>query len=200
MTRKSDAKGWPVAELGEICDIVNGSTPRSVSRFWGGSICWITPADLGQLRSPEVDRSARTITKAGYESCSTKLVPAGSVLMSSRAPIGHLGIATVPLCTNQGCKAFVPTAAIETRYLYYALRFSLEDIRALGSGAVFPEVGKKILASFEIPLPPVDQQRQIGASLDHYTATLKAARTAALAQVAAIDVLSGALLREAFEP
>ena len=200
MTDKPLAGGWPMAELGEICEIVNGSTPKNVKRFWGGSICWITPTDLGQLHAPEIERSARTITKAGYESCSTKLVPPGAVLMSSRAPIGHLGIATVPLCTNQGCKAFVPTAAIETRYLYHTLRLTLDDIRALGSGAVFPEVGKKKLASFTIPLPPLDQQRRIATELDDHVATLERARTAALAQLAAIDVLSEALLRQAFEP
>lgn len=193
-------KGWSVAQLGEICEIVNGSTPKSVEQYWGGSISWVTPTDLGQLRGHDISRSARTITRAGYESCSTKLVPAGSVLMSSRAPIGHLGIATIPLCTNQGCKAFVPTPAIETKYLYHALRYALDDIRALGSGSTFPEVGKKKLASFEIPLPPIEQQRRVVAYLERTFSVLDRVRTATQAQLAAINALSDATLRQAFQP
>ena len=192
---------WRRGKLGEVCEIVNGSTPVQVRRFWGGSICWITPTDLGQLQGSDIDRSARTITKAGYESCSTTLVPAGAVIMSSRAPIGHLGIATIPLCTNQGCKAFVPTPAIETRYLYHALRFALDDIRSLGSGAVFPEVGKKKLAYFEIPLPSNKrEQLEIADALDRQAAAVKRAETASEAQLATIDALSKAALQEAFHP
>lgn len=151
---------WPEVKLGDVCKIVNGATPQSgVPQFWGGSICWITPQDLGQLAGPLIETSARMITERGYESCSTTLVPEGSVVMSSRAPIGHVGIASVPLCTNQGCKSFIPTGAVDSKFLYHSLRYALEDIRALGSGTVFPEVGKKKLAAFTIPLPPKDEQK-----------------------------------------
>lgn len=200
MTGNGLPKGWRAAELGEICEIVNGSTPKRTKEYWGGSICWITPTDLGQLCGPYIERSARTITKAGYDSCSTKMVPAGAVLMSSRAPIGHLGIATIRLCMNQGCKAFVPNEAVETKYLYYALRHALDDIRALGSGVTFKEVGKGKLAQFAIPLPPLDQQRRIATRLDRSVAALERARTVVQAQLEAISALAEATLRQAFEP
>ena len=200
LSSKRLPQGWRWGKLGDLCEIVNGSTPRSVKQYWDGSICWITPTDLGQLRGPRIEGSARTITKQGYESCSTKLVRPGAVVMSSRAPIGHLGIATIPLCTNQGCKAFVPTAAVETRFLYYMLRYAMDNIRALGSGATFLEVGKKKLGSFAIPLPPTQQQRQIADALETHFATLERARAAAQSQLGAVDRFSGAVLRHAFEP
>lgn len=187
--------GWRLARLGEICEIVNGSTPKSgVDEYWDGDICWITPADLGQLDEPYIGQSSRTITRSGYDSCSTTLVPPGSVVMSSRAPIGHLGIAATSLCTNQGCKAFVPTTGVESKYLYHALQNSMEDIRALGSGATFPEVSKRTLAAFAIPLPQLEEQRRIADTMS----IAERARSAASGQLAAVDELSGALLREIF--
>ena len=193
--------GWRKAQLGEICDIVNGATPQSsTSEYWGGSICWITPKDLGQLAGAEILSSARKITKKGYESCSTTLVPVGTVVMSSRAPIGHLGVASVPLCTNQGCKSFIPSDAVESKFLYHALRHALDNIRALGSGSTFLEVGKKKLAAFAIPLPPLDEQARIAAWLDGQASILKRVRAVAQSQLDVLDQWSGAVLQEAFEP
>lgn len=200
MTERLLPQGWRMAQLGEICEIVNGATPQSGnSEYWDGSIYWITPTDLGQLAGPDILSSARMITKKGYESCSTMLVPAGTVVMSSRAPIGHLGVASVPLCTNQGCKSFVPTDAVKSKFLYHALRYALDDIRALGSGSTFLEVGKQKLASFSIPLPPLGEQTRIAAWLDNQVAILGRARTAAQNQIDVIDELSSALLQRAFE-
>ena len=171
-------RGKRSVRLGEVCEIVNGSTPKSqIESYWGGEIRWITPADLGQLSTPEIDTSERTITQSGYESCSTKMVPPGSVIMSSRAPIGHLGIARISLCTNQGCKSFVPNGEIDSSYLYWMLRAVVNDIRALGSGATFPEVSKATLAEFEIPLPDLPMQEicalQMRASQQAIDQTLK---------------------------
>ena len=192
--------GWRSAQLGEICDIVNGATPQSgTSEYWDGSICWITPRDLGQLTGPEILSSARKITNEGLNSCSTKLVPSGTVVMSSRAPIGHLGVASVPLCTNQGCKSFIPSDAVESKFLYYALRYVLDDIRALGSGSTFLKVGKKKLAVFAIPLPPLDEQARIVAWLDRQASILTRVREAAQAQLDVIDQWSGVALQRAFE-
>lgn len=194
MSERLLPRGWRMAQLGEICDIVNGATPKSgASEYWDGSICWITPTDLGQLAGAEILSSARNITKKGYESCSTTLVPVGAVVMSSRAPIGHLGVASVPLCTNQGCKSFVPTDAVESKFLYHALRYALDDIRALGSGSTFLEVGKKKLAAFSIPLPPLGEQSRVAAWLDRQAAVLGRARAAARAQIDAITALPQAL-------
>lgn len=193
--------GWRWAKLGDMCEIVNGSTPKSaVPEYWGGDICWVTPTDLGQLDTRSIKRTERSITIAGYNSCSTTLVPAGAVVMSSRAPIGHLAIAATELCTNQGCKAFVPTSAVESKYLYYTLRNSMDDIRALGVGATFAEVSKRTLAAFTIPLPPIDEQRRIVRELDEQTAAIERARAAAQARLDALEDLPAAALRLAFTP
>ena len=180
---------------------MNGSTPKSVvTEYWEGDICWITPADLGILTSPYIESSARTITQAGYDSCSTRIVPPGTVVLSSRAPIGHLGIASIPLCTNQGCKAFVPRDSVDGSYLYYALLHSVDDLRALGSGATFTEISKRTLSTFTIPLPLIDEQRAIVATLEREMAATERARTAAHERLALAEALPGAILRRAFAP
>src|SRR2546425_12041350 len=142
--RSSLPPGWRWVRLGEVCRVVGGSTPSStVKDYWDGEIVWITPTDLGKLEGLHIVNSARRITNAGYQSCGTGLVPVGSVVLSSRAPIGHLGIAGVPLCTNQGCKAFVPSADVESRFLFFALKQEVPTLQALGSRSEERRVGKE---------------------------------------------------------
>ncbi|MFV9690955.1 MAG: restriction endonuclease subunit S, partial [Desulfobacteria bacterium] len=98
--------GWRKCQIGDIAKIVSGATPKTkIKEYWNGDILWATPKDLGQMHSIEISDTERKITKAGYESCSTNLLPPGSV---SRAPIGHLAINTKPMCTNQGFKSLIP--------------------------------------------------------------------------------------------
>ena len=95
--------------LGECCRVVNGTTPAAGDdTHWKGDVVWITPTDLGKLDGMHIQSSARTISRNALESHNLTLCQPGSVVLSSRAPIGHLGIAAVPLCTNQGCKTLVP--------------------------------------------------------------------------------------------
>lgn len=191
---------WPHAKIENVCRVVSGSTPIShVDEYWGGDITWITPTDLGKLSRCEICFSSRSITKAGYESCATEFVPAGSVILSSRAPIGHLGIATIPLCINQGCKAFVPGSEVESRFLYYALKHLMPDIKRLGSGATFAEVSKSQLERFVIPVPSRVQQKQIADILDEQMKAVEQARAAAEAQLEATKALTATWLRVVFE-
>lgn len=157
---------WNRAPLGELARVVGGTTPPTHEpENYGGEIVWITPTDLGKLRSALVVTSGRTITKLARERAGLELLPVGTVLMSSRAPIGHLGIAMVPLCTNQGCKSFVPGPRLDSWFLYYSLRSKMSDIRALGAGATFAEVSKSDLERFEISFPPIDVQRRIASAV-----------------------------------
>lgn len=179
--------------------MVGGSTPSStVKDYWDGEIVWITPTDLGKLEGLHIVNSARRITNAGYQSCGTGLVPVGSVVLSSRAPIGHLGIAGVPLCTNQGCKAFVPSADVESRFLFFALKQEVPTLQALGSGATFAEISKSDLEGFEIALPPLVEQKRIAAILNEQMAAVERARAAAQAQLEAAKALPTAYLRAVF--
>lgn len=163
---KQPPKGWKLVKLGEVTKIISGATPKSEVRdYWDGDIVWVTPADLSKHECIEINTSRRSITAAGYKSCSTDLLPEGTVLMSSRAPIGHLAIATTQLCTNQGFKSLIPTDKIDSYYLYFAMLHAKERMIALGSGATFKEVSKSVVENFVIALPPLGIQKSIAAIL-----------------------------------
>jgi type I restriction enzyme, S subunit len=166
--------------LGDCCRIVSGSTPDTgVSAYWGGDIYWATPKDLSELLSAYIENTPRKLTKAGLDSCSAVALPVGSVLFSSRAPIGHVAINTVPMCTNQGFKSFVPNAKkVFNKYLYYWLKANKEQLQNLGNGATFKEVSKATLSAVQIFLPSLDEQRRLAAILDKADALLEKRRQA----------------------
>lgn len=110
-------KKYPLVPLGELGEIVTGSTPDSTNKeYWNGDIAWITPADLTNHEGIYFTGKLRKITEAGYKSCSTKLMPAGSIVYSTRAPIGHCAVTSFPLCTNQGFKSIVPNKRLDAVY------------------------------------------------------------------------------------
>ena len=111
---------WKTKVIEDIADVYNGATPSTVNeQNYGGDIVWITPKDLSDQKQKFVYQGERNISQAGYNSCSTHLLPPNTILMSSRAPIGLLSIAKIELCTNQGFKSFVPKAENISTYLYY---------------------------------------------------------------------------------
>lgn len=199
MTYGSSHMSWPTVPLGSVARVVGGSTPDSGNTsYWGGDIVWVTPADLGQLETIHVRDSGRRITRLGFLSTSIDMLPVNSVILSSRAPIGYLAINDVPLCTNQGCKSFVPGASLDTRYLFYFLKRAVPALRELGSGATFAEVSKSKLENYPIPVPPLPEQQRIVAKLDEQMATLDRAEKALAEQQAAASVLVAATLQQIF--
>lgn len=184
-------KTWPNVCLAEVADIISGSTPsRNRPEYWGGDIPWLTPTDLPGRGIAEVSGTSEQITQAGLQSCSTTLLPIGTVMYSSRASIGKIGIAKVPTATNQGFKSFVPGKAIESRYMAYALLHFTSDIERLAGKTTFKEISKSAISAFEIPLPPPSEQRRITALLD-WSDALRARRTSA-------DQLAGTILPSLF--
>lgn len=164
--------------LSKVCRIVNGGTPKSgVAEYWGGDVAWLTPAEMGKLAAPEISETVRTISSAGLRNSSAKQVPVGSVIMSTRAPIGHLAIPLAPMAFNQGCRGLVPDEGLDTRYLYYFLWFSRDALNDLGTGTTFKELSTGALGSYEIPLPPLQEQRRIVAVLDEAFAAIATATT-----------------------
>jgi type I restriction enzyme, S subunit len=161
-------QGWKLEPLKNCCIVVSGSTPRrNKPEYWeNGDIPWVTPKDLGKLKAPILDDAPEKITQIGYDSCSTTLLPKGSILFSSRAPIGHVAIAGRPMCTNQGFKSLVPKDFVDSSYLYWCMKQYAKNIEDLGSGSTFKEVSKSIIEKFEIPLPPLEEQKRIAAILD----------------------------------
>lgn len=158
---------WPMVRLGDCCDIKSGATPKTdIERYWDGEIRWATPKDISRLEDPYLVDTPNKITEEGYQSCSTQLLPVGTVLVSSRAPIGLVAIAGVEMCTNQGFKNLVPGPEVHSNYLYHCMKANSARLAALGNGATFKEVSKSIVENFEIPLPPFEEQQRIAAILD----------------------------------
>ena len=144
-------EGWSNVPLRDFADIYNGATPSTeVSSNYGGDIIWITPKDLSDQQSKFTYYGYRNITSAGYNSCSTRLLPAKTILLSSRAPIGLISIAMVDLCTNQGFKSLVCKDLQLYAYLYYYIRHHVKQIEQLGTGTTFKEVSREDLCTFPI--------------------------------------------------
>lgn len=158
---------WPVASLGSVCEVIGGGTPsREKPEFFGGGIPWITPTDVTRRDGRYLDGGAETITELGLKNSSAKLLPARSVLLTSRATIGYTAINTVPVSTNQGFASFVCGPDIWPEFLAYWLEWSRDHLIHLASGATFKEINKSTLKKLPIPLPPLDEQRRIVDLLD----------------------------------
>ncbi|ACL70766.1 restriction endonuclease subunit S [Halothermothrix orenii] len=161
-------ESWEWVRLGNIGRIVGGGTPKTkVHAYWeNGNIAWLTPADLNGLKSKYISRGRRNITKLGLQNSSAKLLPKGSVLFSSRAPIGYVAIAQNDLATNQGFKSCVPYIMDMNQYIYYFLMYDAKRINDNASGTTFKEVSGKEVANFIFPLPPLNEQKRIVNKLD----------------------------------
>jgi len=160
-------KEFQQVALGECCEIVSGSTPsRVIGAYWNGDINWFTPKDLSKIKSKYVTDAPEKITQLGLTSCSTRLLPKKSLLLSSRAPIGHLAINAQEACTNQGFKSLIPSADLDVEYLYYAIKNIVPQLQDMGNGATFKEISKTILSKVKIPLPSLAAQQKIAAILD----------------------------------
>ena len=150
-------KGWKVGKLSDLGEIIGGSTPsKSKPQYYtDNGIAWLTPKDLSISNCKFTSRGEFDITEEGYKSCSTKLMPRGSVIFSSRAPIGYITIAQNDLCTNQGFKSVVPTYA-GTAYIYYYLKFSTKEIENKATGSTFKEASGALMKSLPAIIPPKD--------------------------------------------
>ena len=146
-------------KLGEVCEIVTGSTPKSNrEEFWNGNLKWVTPAEINEYDF-EITDTERTITKLGAEKTGLRPFPAGTVLLSSRAPIGKVAIAGTEMYCNQGFKNFICSDKIYNEFLYYFLKSKHNYLNSLGRGATFKEISKSIVSNVEISLPSYDKQK-----------------------------------------
>lgn len=148
-------QGWKVGKLGDLGEIVGGSTPSKSKPdyYTTHGIAWLTPKDLSTSKAKFTSRGEIDITDEGYNSTSIKLMPRGSVLFSSRAPIGYLTIAKNEICTNQGFKSLVPNGA-GTGFIYYTLRHLTPQIENRATGSTFKEASATLMRSVETIVPP----------------------------------------------
>ena len=148
-------KGWKIGTLDDVGTIVGGSTPskKREDYYEKGTIPWITPRDLSGYDGLFIDKGELSITQEGYDSCSTKLLEEGSILFTSRAPIGYIAIASNEVCTNQGFKSIVPDKGYETEYLFEMIKQMTPTIINAGSGSTFKEISGSGMKNISIVLP-----------------------------------------------
>ena len=159
--------GWRLAKLGDVADIVGGSTPsRAVSGFWGGEIPWVVPSELTRLTGHYLKATNESVTQDGMEAAGLRLIPAKSVLLTSRATIGATAINSIPVVTNQGFQNLIPRGHATSMWLYYAVSALHGELERRAAGSTFKEVSRNSVRSLPILLPPLEEQRGIAAVLD----------------------------------
>ncbi|MBN2531782.1 MAG: restriction endonuclease subunit S [Spirochaetales bacterium] len=191
---------WCECKLFDIGTIFSGGTPKtSIKEYWGNEIAWITPADLSNYSSKLIEKGRKSITKLGLIKSSAKLMPKGSILFSSRAPIGYTVIAKNELCTNQGFKSIFPHEHILSDFIYYYLKASKNLATKNASGTTFPEISATKFGELPFPLAPLPEQRaivakieQLFSELDNGIANLKAVKEK-------LEIYRQAVLKKAFE-
>jgi len=167
--------GWVWTTMGEVFVVESGGTPSTKNPAnFAGPIPWVTPADLSELEGKFISRGSRNITKEGLESSSAKLLPKGTVIFSSRAPIGYVAIAQNEISTNQGCKNFIIPKGIFNEYVYYYLKGNADLAESYASGTTFLELSIKRAAMIPFPLPPLSEQRRIVAKIEELFTQLDA--------------------------
>ena len=162
---------FPVSSVRRVFRIVNGGTPASDQRNWDGEVSWATPVDLAKCDGSKISDTQRSITIAGLHSGSNS-VPEGSLIVSSRAPIGYIAETTGVMAFNQGCKGLVPTRKVDIRFFRYQLSTMVEQLQSYGQGSTFSELSADYLATIPIVVPSLFQQQHIADYLDIETARI----------------------------
>ncbi len=178
---------WKETELSKIGNIVSGGTPStSMSEYWNGEILFVTPFDLSRINSAYIENTERKITEYGLLHSSANLLPVGSIVISSRAPIGYVAIAKKEFTTNQGCKSIVLNENFDAKFFYYCLLQNVERLKKVGGGTTFAEISKGDLEKVKLPHPKEkSEQQQIAKILSTADAVIEKTQ-AAIAKYKAI--------------
>ena len=185
--------GWRTARLGEVAEVVGGSTPsRTRPEFWGGDIPWVVPSELTELAGRYLQDSRESITVDGLESAGLRILPVGSVLLTTRATIGLAAINTLPITTNQGFQSLVGKNGTDSLWLYYCISSKRRELEQRGAGSTFREVSRDGVRTLPILLPPLAEQRTIAAVLDSIDEAIERADEV----IAASERFRDALLHE----
>ena len=160
-------------KLGKLAEIVSGSTPKTnIKEYWNGDTLWITPAEIKEDDYYIAD-TQRKITQLAVEKTNLRLLPKGTILLSSRAPIGKIAICDNDMYCNQGFKNIICSEKLNNRYVYYYLKYNIEYLKSLGRGATFKEISKGIVENLEIPFKDIKEQITISNKLDKITEIIK---------------------------
>lgn len=157
---------WRITTLSQIGKVVSGGTPdTNTKEYWDGDIQWLTPTDVTALKSRFVRATTRTISEAGVKNSSAMILPAGSLMVCTRATIGALAISCGPICTNQGFKNIIPSKDFDVNFIYYLLVYNSKDLLRKASGSTFLELSKKDFEKIAFPCPLIEEQQKIAVVL-----------------------------------
>lgn len=185
--------------LRRVARVVNGGTPTPDPDNWDGNVPWATPVDLGRSHGQSIEETVRSLSRTGLQTGSAE-VPMGSVILSTRAPVGYVARNSVPMAFNQGCKGIVPAKELDAAFLSYVLQSRREFLAAVSTGTTFLELSTGSLLGAPIPLPTLDQQRAIADFLDRETAQIDAMIEAQEGLLAALEERRNAARRRAIFP
>lgn len=192
-------KHWQLKRLGDVGEIISGGTPSTkTTEYWNGKIAWITPADLSGYTDKIILKGRKSITESGLKNSSARLMPKGSVLFSSRAPIGYVVIAGDEVCTNQGFRSIVPKQDVSSDYLFYFLKSSKQKAENAASGTTFKEISLKKFADLEIPIPPLSEQTAIVSKIEELLSDLENGKQQLLTAQKQLKTYRQSLLKWAF--
>ncbi len=168
-------ENWSAEPIKYNYSLIAGATPESTNvDFWDGNIKWITPADF-KTKDVFVAGGSRNLTIAGYKSCSTSMLPIGSIVFSKRAPIGTVAITADKLCTNQGCLGLVEKSGrVLNKFYFYVISIYSDVFNLYGSGTTFKEISANVFANIKLPTPPIQEQQRIADFLDAKCAEIDA--------------------------
>lgn len=160
---------WAWAPIRELGEVVSGGTPSTKeAAFWGEDVVWFSPADLTGYSAKYIRRGAKSLSDMGLRNCSARVMPAGSVMFSSRAPIGYIAINAVDAATNQGFKSVVPGATLFNEYLYYYLKASKQVAEERATGTTFKEISGSAFSLLPVPVAPIREQHRIVAKIEEF--------------------------------
>lgn len=188
---------WEMRRLGEVAEIISGGTPRTgEASYWNGGIKWCTPTDITRYSGKYLTETERTISRAGLNNSGATMLPIGALLLCSRATIGEVKIAGVPICTNQGFKSLVCRPEFNNEFMYYKLLTMKAQMVERAFGSTFLEISTRNVAELEFHVPPLPEQRAIAEALSDMDAELEALegrreKTRALKQAMMQELLTG---------
>ena len=187
---------WKTIQIKNLFTVLSGATPTPDTDNWDGDILWITPADY-KTKDKYVAGGKRNISQQGFNTCSTSMIPKGSIIFSKRAPIGTVAINTEVLCTNQGCLSCVSKADTCNDYFYYVMSIGTEHFELLGSGTTFKEISANSFSNCKLPYPDKCEQERIAFFLDERCSAFNSLISDIQSQIETLEEYKRSVITEA---